>query len=452
MIPSSPLRRPVATLGRAAALVGVFLAAALLAPNGARAQASTAGMPYMCPATCTLPTCHCASLEPPGGLPRSETPQFVLVTFDDAIQTRIEDDAVELMMRGIRNPGGRPVHRTYFAQSIWTNIPAAQRVLAAGHEIANHTLHHTTSVNSTEEEWTRQLDGLDAFMRDTVGVPAGKVVGMRAPFLATNDAMWNVLARRRGMLYESSLTEVFDTQAPMSRGVDRMIWPHTLDGGSATNCVTSNCPRRSVPGLWSVPMWALYSNVNGRMVGQMDPHQSLDSTSLYNLLMYNFEARYRGNRAPLGLFLHAGRIRRKDDAIAGYNRFLREITSRGDVWIVTMRGLVEWMRRPVPLSRMGVWIDSGAATGTLVGVADEGRPGAPTLVVGPNPTRGRAVVHRATGGEAADLDVFDALGRRVFSRPVAAGETTAEVVLDGQAPGLYVVRLGRERTTLVVTR
>lgn len=340
-------------------------------------------------------------------------------------------------------------------------MPRTRQLVAAGHEIANHTHDHMRgdqafSARATEAEWRKELDDLARFMTDTVGVAPGSVVGFRAPFLATTEAMWSEL-RRRGLLYETSLTEVVDDLGPYSKAIDRMVWPHTLDGGSATRCVSSKCPDAPLPGIWSVPMWTLYKT-DGRVAANMDPHKAAvdtTGTALYTLLMHNFEARYRGNRAPMGLFLHASGIRRKDYAIAGYNRFLRDIAARGDVWIVTTRGLVEWMRRPVPLAQMGAWFDGGGETGqvsVLPSSADAAGSVRPHLVVGPNPSSGRLLVRRAPGGPEAMLEVVDALGRRVYTAAVPAGETTAEVVLDAPAPGLYVVRVGDERAPAVVRR
>ena len=445
------------SLVRRAALV---LAGLLVLSVPVQAQ-STAGMPYQCPRTCTLPTCLCASAEPPAGLSRAHTPQFVIVTFDDAIQDRLEDQAIEPMFAGVRNVGDRPVRRTYFAQALYTSVARARQLVLAGHEMANHTHDHmrgdqSFSARATEAEWMKELDDLTRFMTDTVGVAAEDLVGFRAPFLATTEPMWREL-RRRGLLYESSLTEIVDDAGPYSPALDRFVWPHTLDGGSATRCVSSKCPDAPLPGLWSVPMWTIYKT-DGRVAANMDPHKGVtDSTALYDLLMHNFEARYRGNRAPMGLFLHASGIRRKDYAIAGYNRFLRDVAARGDVWIVTTRGLVEWMRHPVPLAQMGAWFDNGGETGRYQQIPSdaESTPGADAvaLTVGPNPTaNGRVFVRRAAGGDAATLEVFDALGRRVHAAPVAAGETLTEVALDAPAPGVYVVRLGRERATFVVRR
>lgn len=389
-----------------------------------------------CPATCRLPACHCASNAAPGGLTRAETPQFVLVTFDDAIQARLEDQALAPMFAGVTNPGGRPAHRTYFAQALYTDAAVAKALAAAGEEIANHTHSHTTGITTDGAEWQRQLDGMERFFRDTVGIDPAQIVGFRAPYLATNEAMWNELRRRR-ILYESSLSEL--AEGPFSAGIGRFVWPHTLDFGAKTSCVAAKCPAAPLPGVWSIPMWVLYDEA-GRKVSEMDPQQTpaynADSTALYTLLRYNFDAHYTGNRAPLALYLHAGRVRRNDHAIAGFRRFLREAAAIPDVWFVTMKGLVYWMQNPVPAAQMPAWFDSGGEHGALT-IANETpeRPGpAEALRLSPNPSRD-GYVHLSSDGP---VDVFDVTGRRVAEAQPSGGTLD----LSALPPGVYIVRQG----------
>ena len=414
----------------------IVLAALLFALTPALAQT--------CPATCRLPTCYCASNAAPGGLTRAETPQFVLVTFDDAIQARLEDQALKPVFAGVTNPGGRPAHRTYFAQAFNTDPAVAKAVVEAGHEIANHTHTHTTGIATDGAEWRRQLDGLERFFRDTVGVDASQIVGFRAPYLATNDAMWEEL-RRRGVLYESSLAELAD--GPFSAGIGRFVWPHTLDFGAQTACVAAKCPSAPLPGVWSVPMWVLY-NEEGRKVGEMDPQQTpaytADSTALYTMLRYNFDAHYTGNRAPLALYLHAGRVRRNDHAIAAFRRFLREVANQPDVWLVTMKGLVYWMQHPVPASQMAAWFDGGGERGALAATASEAteHPATSgTLRIWPNPSSS-GQVHTSAH---APVEVYDLTGRRV-AEAMPMGDM---LDLSAVAPGAYLVRSGTERTLWV---
>lgn len=68
---------------------------------------------YECdPDSCQLPSCHCASTEPPGGLSPSDTPQFITWTSDDAMNI-YTDAAVKGFLEERRNPNDCPVRSTY---------------------------------------------------------------------------------------------------------------------------------------------------------------------------------------------------------------------------------------------------------------------------------------------------------------------------------------------------
>lgn len=98
----------------------------------------------------------------------------------------------------------------------------------------------------------------------------------------------------------------------------------------------------------------------------------------------------------------------------------------------------------------------GGVTYGVPPVANE--PGAPTsgqLTIGlhPNPTRG-PVTLRTTGAEAATVEVFDVLGRRVLRRDLGGQPDGAEHRLDlADAPaGLYLVRVSMPSGENVVRR
>ncbi|MEM9999100.1 MAG: polysaccharide deacetylase family protein, partial [Bacteroidota bacterium] len=235
-----------------------FCATTLLLAAEARAQ-------YMCPETCQLPSCYCASAEPPGGLAPEDTPQFVLVTFDDCVRPATEA-VIAPVLDGLTNPDGRPVPRTYFVSR--TNCPnptgavtdaATVRALYdAGHEIGNHTENHDTSETHTLEQWIEAISSQQRYLYDEVGLPAGTITGFRAPFLRTNEAMYTAL-QAAGFRYESSLLEQpFYGASPVSTSPQTYVWPHTLDYGAGISCgffTANECPTDPKPGLWTIPAW-----------------------------------------------------------------------------------------------------------------------------------------------------------------------------------------------------
>ena len=60
------------------------------------------------PTVCRLPDCFCGGSESPGGLRKEETPQFVLLTFDDAVNDLNEKFFSELF-KDRTNPNGCPI-------------------------------------------------------------------------------------------------------------------------------------------------------------------------------------------------------------------------------------------------------------------------------------------------------------------------------------------------------
>jgi hypothetical protein len=95
--------------------------------------------------------------------------------------------------------------------------------------------------------------------------------------------------------------------------------------------------------------------------GAMDPATASDSI-FQALLEFNFQKRFTGNRCPLGIFLHAGQL-----GLPGRREvlrsFLAEKLKHPDVWMITMRGLVEWMRALVPVSGLAEWFRQGRHRG-----------------------------------------------------------------------------------------
>ncbi len=413
-----------------------LLLALLLIASAASAQVSP----------CRLPGCLAPDQSPPGGLKVAETPQIIVVTFDDAIQDRLETRSINPWWGSVVNPGGREAHRTYFAQALYTQPTVARKLYLAGHEIANHTHDHNTSTATTEAEWTRQIDGLTRFMRDTVGVNPSDIVGFRTPFLATNQALWKVLQQKK-VLYDATLTE--ESGSPFSKDLAHFVWPHTLNTGAGTACTSSACPQTPIPGMWAVPLWVTY-NTDGRSLSTMDPEGRFvdDSTGFYNALMYTFEKRYSGNRAPLGLYFHAGRLDYPAQH-AGLRRFFNTVMARGDVWVLTVRGLVSWMQQPVPNSGMAAWYDHGGETGKTVTGVDAGQADArATLRAFPNPATDRVTV-RGLRAATETVRLFDALGRLQRTEIVPPGGTEVQILLDGLSSGVYVIEAGASRTLLV---
>lgn len=118
----------------------------------AAATAAHVARAYDCPATCDAsPTCQCASLAPPGALDPADTPQFILVSNDDAVTSRTLG-AVLAVVGAAANRNGCPVPATLFVSPLWNATPPwspehsdpalVQQLFRGGHEIATHSATH----------------------------------------------------------------------------------------------------------------------------------------------------------------------------------------------------------------------------------------------------------------------------------------------------------------------
>ncbi len=316
---------------------------------------------------------HLASTVSPGGLQGSSLPQFILVTFDDGINSFAES-FIQPVIGQLKNPDGTHAPVTYFVTKVNTDSLLARQQYLEGNEIANHTATHSTNGTTPYSQWIWELGETNRFFVNAVGIPSKEIAGFRAPDLLTDNDMWRAL-KDLHFTYDASLSEIPTVPPTVSTGMDSLIWPYTFDNGAKTACLAESCPDTSIPGLWSIPIWDFFDST-GSDLGSMDPAVGFDS--VFNAsLEYLFEKRYHGNRCPLGIYLHAGQLW-SPTRQAILRTFLEQKLHLPDVWMITMRGLIEWIRHPVPTQNLSAWFAGGRYRG--LGNSDAEPPGPSTPV------------------------------------------------------------------------
>lgn len=75
-----------------------------------------------------------------GGIPVEQTPQIVLLTFDDAVNDLNKPLYSDLFENGRKNPNGCPISATFYVSHEWTDYSQVQNLYADGHEMASHTV------------------------------------------------------------------------------------------------------------------------------------------------------------------------------------------------------------------------------------------------------------------------------------------------------------------------
>jgi peptidoglycan/xylan/chitin deacetylase (PgdA/CDA1 family) len=262
---------------------------------------------------------------------------LVLLTFDDAVTPVTFDLVSPVFARNHNNPNGCPLAATFFVSTDWTDYWLVNRLHAAGHEIAVHTMTHGTSLDTDLPMWRAEITGARAALANLGGVPKQRIVGFRAPYLISEDESFQVL-REQGMLYDSSMTELVPQAKQRSQ-----IFPYTLDHGAAQECNVGTCATRPYPGLWEIPMWQLYQSNGDPSPGAMDPPGTREQ--VLELLERNLLLHHEGNRSPMGVFLHAAWL--TDDHAAALAEFLSFAGGLGDVWFVTSAQAIAFFRAPV---------------------------------------------------------------------------------------------------------
>ncbi len=289
------------------------------------------------------------STRPPGNLEPTNTPQIVLLTFDDSVTTA-SLALVRQVLDGHHNPNGHTIKATFFVNFSALYAPAAMRQLYdEGHEIALHTMSHGTSSNSSLERWRQEIAGERRTLSELCGIPAEEVVGFRAPGLMPNDNAFRVLFERQ-LRYDTSFREYLEGY---STATTNMLWPYTLNQGLAQVTEPGFAPATNYPGFFEIPLWAQFTNMEAVIL--MDPPETFSTSEVVEIWKTNFLAHYHGNRAPYGLFLHASSTGQwlsnpdyVDERVQALRGFIGWALAQPDTWFISCRDLVDYMLAPVP--------------------------------------------------------------------------------------------------------
>jgi len=121
---------------------------------------------------CLPPDCFCASLTGPPEIRLSETPQMVLLSFDDAVLPEFERLYARLFSSGRRrNPNGCPITATFYVTHDGTDYQLVNQLYAAGHEMASHSVsHRLPQSNWTRAPYQQWLDEIAGQRDNLVGI------------------------------------------------------------------------------------------------------------------------------------------------------------------------------------------------------------------------------------------------------------------------------------------
>ncbi|XP_068624155.1 chitin deacetylase 8-like [Battus philenor] len=296
---------------------------------------------------CRLPRCRCSSTDIPGGLLPRDTPQFVSLTFDDAVNG-INIFTYREIVYGRRNSNGCPAGTTFYVNHEYTNYQLVNELYNNGYEIALHSLTHRTPqtfwANASVEEMMQEFADQRLQMSHFGLIPAEQMKGIRLPFLQMSGNTSFQMMARAGFVYDHSW--------PTTSYTNPGLWPYTLDYASKHDCIVPPCPTASVPGVWVFPMIA-WSDLHGTPCAMVDTCYFTpaldDEDGWYNMILANFERHYRGNRAPFGFYIHEWYLAINPAVKRALIRFLDLVNNLNDTFMVNGHEIIEWVQNPIPV-------------------------------------------------------------------------------------------------------
>jgi peptidoglycan/xylan/chitin deacetylase (PgdA/CDA1 family) len=297
---------------------------------------------------------------PPEGLDAKDTPQFLVLGFDDNTRSEGINWILDLF-KGKKNRDGSDIKTSFYLNTIGLkdeiednpqNLQLAmKKIVSEGHEIGNHTDNHNPQLmGESYEAFSRRIDNLnydqwkiriDTATDDIVnylGVDRSNIKGFRTPYLMYNSASMTII-KEENFLYDCSIE---DGYAPEMDGTN-FRWPYQLDGGSAGHNENwrgkqENSQYIELPhlqGLWELPSYPLMipkdsecadygiqaglwdrlvmripylKDLEHKMTGldyNLWSEGALNKEEVLGILKYNLDLRLKGNHAPFMIGTHS---------------------------------------------------------------------------------------------------------------------------------------------------
>ncbi|KAI4465999.1 chitin deacetylase-like 9 isoform a [Holotrichia oblita] len=279
--------------------------------------------------------CRCASTQSP--VPNN--PQLVVISINDAISELAYDNYYAPLFDGRLNPDFYPVSATFFVPHEYTDYSKVNALYRNGHEIAIHSI----TKNPLTEYWleasvdtlVQEFDGQRQIISRFANIPVEDITGARVPNMAlAGDNLFNAL-NSVGIEYDATLN--------VMNGFN--YFPFTLDFVNQVNCASGICPEAAHPGIWVTPIINLMGDgveCNNLQACRVEG----TAAQIADWLMREFNAVYEDNRAPLNLVISSAWFMGTANTFEGLTMFLDNLQAMNDVYIVSNRKAVEWMKNP----------------------------------------------------------------------------------------------------------
>ncbi|XP_041357419.1 chitin deacetylase 7-like [Gigantopelta aegis] len=295
-------------------------------------------------ANCRLPQCSCTSYSSP--LPVKDTPQIIFYGFDDALNGQMAQHYRKLFSSDRKNPNDCPISMSLYVQHDYTDYSLVREFYKKGMEIGVHSVTHTNI--DTEAKLADEAEHQKSNLAQLGSVPKEEIIGWRSPNLETAGDTQPMTLKKLGYTYDISLTYT------VRKRHEKKPWPYTMDYGYPYYCEIPPCPKPTSgqKGFWEVPIIAFLDYKGAYPCAYVDGCSNSPTTEedAFEFLWENFEDNYE-TRTPLGFSMHAAWFERPHN-LAAMDRFIKEMTKKDDVYIVSVQKMLEWMKHPTKLSEL----------------------------------------------------------------------------------------------------
>ena len=307
--------------------------------------------------TCNLDTasapCQCPSRRLGTGMALADIPQFVMLTFDDAVNLPVETVLGNLFPDFPTRPSSSkktpivnkanscPVRATFFVSHGETDYAMVNRLWKQGHEVAGHSVTHGYGHAAGIKDqpalrWAAEITaGRDLI--STLGyVDPMDIRGFRAPNLQPGgQPMYDVMVETN-MTYDSSQV----SQSP--------VWPFRMDY-ALPSCWVPPCHEHAMTNMWQVPLVQMVG-FDGKRCSMIDGCNLGESPKeVIKTLMGNYK-RFAAARVPFPLFLHAPSLQKSQQLAQGFRAFLAILARKPEVHFATVSEVLGWIQKPVARS------------------------------------------------------------------------------------------------------
>ncbi|GJQ83036.1 hypothetical protein Trydic_g15850 [Trypoxylus dichotomus] len=295
-----------------------------------------------CSAEICSGSCVCSSLLSP--LPSEQTPQLITLVYTDAVTDAIYSSYLRGLIEGRKNPDGVQIGATFYVPHEYTDYGRVNAIYNMGLEIAVHTISRSSLAeywqSATLETLVQEFGGQREILSKFANIPIEDIVGAKVPNLQMAGNTLFEAYQQSEIEYDNSWT---------SRSNAR-YYPYTLDYSSSQSCDIGICPDESYPGTWVVPI------VDFVGAGDLECNSiqacgiSGTASEISAWLTKQFDRVYGDNRAPITLVINSGWLASNDANVKGLTQFMDALASYNDVFFVSHRQVVDWMKNPVSAS------------------------------------------------------------------------------------------------------